>query len=180
LNCTMSLSGIIQVGLIVNSHGLKGEMKVLPQTDDPEIFHRLEELICLQGNERTIRPLTAAREAKNHWLIKLEGVKDIDAAKLLKGEALYTTEDQIRPLGEDEFFIHDLINAKVYSTDDCYLGTIFNYFEAGSQGVCEVQSEAGDFLFPASQEVMKEIKPNGDVIIQLIPELITLNRKKAK
>jgi 16S rRNA processing protein RimM len=176
----MDLEGIIQVGLIINSHGLKGELKVLPQTDDPEIFLQLEELIRIEGDKRTFHSLEGAREVKNHWLIKLEGISDIDAAKSLKGEALYTTEDQVRPLDEDEFYIHDLIEAKVYSTEGRFLGIICNYFDAGSQGVCEVKSESGAFLFPTSEEILKEIRPNGEVVIQLIPELINLNRNKAE
>ena len=176
----MSPEGIIQIGTIINSHGIKGEMKVIPETDDPDIFLRLEELILEHKSKRDIRKLIAAREVKGHWLIKLEGISDIDTAKTYRGRALYTTEDLVRPLGEDEFFIHDLVNSKVFSTDGQYLGTIVNYFDAGPQGICEVQSESDSFLFPTSDEILKEIRPQGEVVIQLIPELLTLNRNKAK
>ncbi len=152
----------------------------MPQTDDPGIFLRLDELIRVEDSGKIFHTLQNAREVKNHWLIKLEGISDIDEAKSLKGEALYTTEDQIRPLDEDEFFIHDLIDAEVFSTEGRHLGRIVNYFDAGTQGVCEVESESGSFLFPTSDEILKDVKPDGKVVIQLIPELITLNRKKAK
>jgi 16S rRNA processing protein RimM len=176
----MDLEGIIQIGAIANSHGTKGEMKVLPLTDEPEIFFRLEELIMIDSCSRTVHVLETVRPVKKHLLIKLEGINDIETAKSLKGRALFTTEDKVRPLDEDEFYIHDLIHSKVYSTDGQYLGTIVNYFDNGPQGICEVHSDTGGFLFPTSDEILKEVRKGGEVVIQLIPELLTLNQTKAK
>ncbi len=177
----MDLEGIIQIGAVVDSHGTKGDLKVLPLTDDPEIFHKLDQLILLLKNgEKKIYPLVGARGAKKFWLLKFAEITDMTTALLFKGAAIYTEEDNIRPLDEDEFFIHDLIDSKVYSTDDKYLGVITKYFEAGTQGVCEVQSEEDSFLFPTSQEVLVEVIPSEKVVINLIPELRDLNKPKTK
>ncbi len=172
--------GIRQIAAIINSHGIKGEVKVLPLTDDVDLFLELDELIVLRNGEREHLTLTGAREVKKQWLLKFEQINDIDEAIQYKGLALYTDESNLRPLDEDEFFVDDLLQAKVYSEDNQYLGTIVNYFDAGSQGVCEVKSEDDTFLFPTSAEILKEVIPPDRVIINLVPELRDLNKKKAK
>jgi 16S rRNA processing protein RimM len=177
----MDLEGIIQIGAVVTSHGVKGEMKVLPLTDDPDIFHELDQLILVQkSGERKSCTLVGARETKKFWLLKFAEIKDMTTALLFKGAAIYTEEDNIRPLDEDEFYIHDLMDTKVYSTEGKYLGVITNYFEAGSQVVCEVQAEEDSFLFPTSQEILVEVIPSEKVVINLVPELRDLNKPKSK
>lgn len=173
----MELEGIIQIGTVIKAHGIKGELKVLAQTDDPTIFLELDQLILIVGGKRQEYTLIGARVDRKHWLLKLKEVTDMTAAQQLKGAALYTKEENVRPLAEDEFFIHDLMKAKVYSTSNQFLGTIVNYFEVGTQGVCEVKSENDSFLFPVSQEVLIDVIPSEKVVINLIPELRDLNKR---
>ena len=173
----MDTEGIIQIGIIINTHGVRGELKFISQTDDPELLFGLEELIIANGDQRLRYPIVKIRETQKHWLLKLEGIDSMEKAAQLKGQGIFTEESSVKPLAEDEFFIHDLIDAKVYSTDNQFLGTIKNYFEVGAQGVCEVQADDGDFLFPTSAEVLQEVVPSQKVVIQLIPELIDLNKK---
>ncbi len=172
--------GIRQIAAVINTHGVKGELKVIPLTNDPEIFLRLDELIILKEDRREIYSLVRAREAKNHWLLKFDQIDDISEAIDLKGQALYTEESNLRPLDEEEFFVDDLINSRVYSLDDRYLGTIVNYFEAGPQGICEVKTESSTFLFPTSAEILKKIIPPDKVVINLVPGLEDLNKKSSK
>lgn len=172
--------GIRQIAAIINSHGIKGEVKVLPLTDDVDLFLELDELITLRNSEREYLTLIGARKVKNQWLLKFEQINDIDEALRFKGLPLYTEESNLKPLEDDEFFIDDLLQAKVYSEDNQYLGTIVNYFEAGPQGVCEVESEDDTFLFPTSAEILKEVIPPDRVVIHLVPELRDLNKKKVK
>ncbi len=172
----MDLEGIIQIGEIINSHGVKGEVKVIPLTDDQEIFSRVKQLILI-GNEKRVKyTIINARQVKNYWLIQFDEITDMTSAKMLKKYGIFVEEESIRPLADDEFFIHDLLNSKVYSTENQYLGVITDYFEAGPQGVCEVTLDGDSFLFPTSQEVLKEVIPPGKVIIHLIPDLREINK----
>lgn len=175
----MDLTGIIQIGTVVNSHGNKGELKVFPLTDEPEIFYELDRLIIIQEGRRKDLNLVRARESRNGWLLEFSEITDMDGALQHKGAGIFTEEENLRPLDEDEFFIHDLIHAKVYSTDNQFLGTIVNYFEAGPQGVCEVASETDSFLFPTSNEVLVSLIPGEKVVINLIPDLRDLNKRKS-
>lgn len=174
----MDVEGIIQIGTISKPHGVRGELKVFSQTDDPLLYEELEDVIIpVDGCQKKYR-IEKARDTQKHWLFKFEGVDTMDEAERLRGKGIYTEESHLKPLDEDEFFIHDLVGSKVYSVEDVYLGTITNYFEAGTQGVCEVESEKGDFLFPTSAEVLQEVIPPDKVIIQPVPELLDLNKKK--
>jgi len=148
----------------------------MPATADVNLIKRVDRLIIDEGERQHQFTVLRARPANTCWLIQFEEVCDIDAAKKLKGAGVWVDDCKLKPLDEDEFFIHDLIDAKVYSTKDEYLGVITGFFEAGNQGICEVTSEQGMFLFPASQEVLKEIMPGEKVIINLIPGLLDLNR----
>ena len=172
----MNLEGIRQIGKIFNSHGVKGEMKVAPYTSYPEIFHDLKEIFLIEGGERTAYRLESAREVKDHWLFRLEGVEDLDGAKRLRNVSIYAEEKELKPLAEDEFRVSDLMKNRVFSTDGEYLGVVENYFENGEHGICEVRDENGSFLFPTTKEVLKEIIPEEKIIIQLLPELRDLNR----
>lgn len=176
----MNLEGIIQIGTIINSHGTKGELKVLPTTDDPDIFLELDELTIVEDNQKVNYSIINARETKKCWLLTLDQIADMDSAKKLKGKGLFTEEINIRPLEEDEFFVHDLLGSTVYSTEEELLGKITDYFEAGSQGVCEVTTETGSFLFPTSAEILKEVVPPDKVVIHLVPDLLDLNRTNSK
>lgn len=174
----MTENDIIQIGIIINSHGVKGEVRVIPTTDEPELFLRLEEVIVKGENHEQVFSMAGAREVKNHWLILFDEVRNIESAKGLKNSGLFVPFDRVRPLEEDEFFIHDLMDSKVYSTEDEYLGIITGYFEAGPQGICEVTGNDDVFLFPTSAEILREVIPPDKVIIHLVPNLMELNRKK--
>jgi len=174
---SMRAEELTQIGEIVNSHGIKGELKILPFTEDENLFTRLGYLILLRNNEPQILDVISSRPFKNFWLVRLEGIADMTAAESLKGQAVFIEDEKLRPLDEDEFFIHDLMDVEVYSTDDEYLGVITKFFETGNQGVFEVTLNGEVFLFPASQEILKEIDPSKRVVIKLVPGLRELNKK---
>ncbi len=172
----MDLEGIIQIGKIVNSHGIKGEVKVIPLTEDLEIFENADQLIVLEKNQQKNFKVIRARQIKKNWLIQFAEIQDMTSAQQLKGQGIFIEEKSVKPLDEDEFFIHDLLESKVYSTDGQYLGIITHYFEAGPQGVCEVTHEDETFMFPTSHEVLKEVIPSDRVIIHLLPGLREVNK----
>lgn len=172
----MNLNNIRQVGRIFNSHGVKGEVKVAPYTSYPEIFENLDQVTLIRRSTKEIYTVLKARPVKDHWLFLLEGIDDMDKAKSMKDFDIYVSEEEILPLEEDEFLISDLMDAKVYSTDNEYLGTIFNYFDNGEHGICEVKKDNDKiFLFPTSKEVLINIEANTKVIINVLPEMLEIN-----
>ncbi len=172
----MNSADFTQIGTIINSHGVKGEVKVMPITEDGDLFLDSDQLIIDVDGRQHIYTVLSSRPAKHYWLIQFDEIRDMDAAKSLKGAGVCVEDTRLRPLEDNEYFIHDLIGAKVYSTESQYLGVVTGFFDVGSQGVCEVTDENGLFLFPASQEVLKEIEPGRKVVINLLPGLVDLNR----
>lgn len=164
------------IGTIVKSHGIRGEVKVMPITGDEALFLEQKQLIIDEGERQQLLTVVKSRPVQHYWLIQFDEVRDRDAAEAFRGAGVCVKDALLRPLDEDEYFIHDLIDAEVVSTDGQYLGVVTGYFEAGTQGVCEVTDETGMFLFPASKEVLREIDPGRRVVINLLPGLQELNR----
>ncbi len=172
----MNLNNIRQIGKIFNSHGVKGEVKVASYTSYPEIYASLGQVTLIGKETKQVYKVINTRPVKDHWLFKLEGVENMDQAKDLKGFDIYVSEDELIPLAEDEFLISDLIDAKVYSTENAYLGKVLNYFDNGEHGICEVKAENGKiFLFPTTKEVLIDIEANDKITINVLPELLELN-----
>jgi len=172
----MNDEGITQIGNIINSHGRKGEVKVYPLTNDSQIFYQKNLIIMIDDDKRIGVTVTHARPFKDLWLLKFNEIDTIEASKKLKGKGIYIEDHLLKPLEEDEFFVHDLVNSRVYSVEGRYLGIVTDYFEAGDQGVCEVTENESTFLFPATREVLKEIIPPDKIVIKLLPGLVELNR----
>jgi len=168
--------GFTRIGTIVKSHGIRGEVKVMPITDDETLLFEQEQLIIDEGNRQQVLTVDKSRWIGRCWLIQFQEIRDRDAADSLKGAGVCVEDGLLRPLADEEFFIHDLIGAEVVSTAGDYLGVVCGFFLAGTQGVCEVRAESGTFMFPASKEVLREIDPGRRVIVNLVPGLKELNR----
>ena len=102
----------IKIAKIVNAVGLRGEVKVYNYSDDRERFEDLDEII-VSGKQETVRKIQGVRYQGNMVILKLEGVNDRNAAEALKESDVYITEDDLRELPEDTFYVRDLIGMKV-------------------------------------------------------------------
>ncbi len=96
----MDLEGIIQIGQIVNSHGIKGEVKVIPLTEDLEIVENVDQLIIFESNQQKNLKVKKVRQVKKHWLILFAEVQDMTSALQLKGRGVFIEEDKVKPLME--------------------------------------------------------------------------------
>ena len=171
----MRLDGLIQIGTLFNAHGIKGEVKLSPLSEDTALISNLKEVTIQKKGETTTYNVLRSRPVKTYWLMQLVDINDMDQAKALKGAEVYVDESLLSPLEENEFFIHDLMDATVFSTDGEELGVIHGYFETGAQIILEVKGKH-PFIFPATDEILKEIiAEEKKVIIQIIPGLLDLN-----
>ena len=171
--------GLTQIGRITSAHGIRGEVKVFLTSEDTSLFAGLEE-VWLMDREKPVRyQVDQVRPQKGQWILKIQGIEDRNQAEELKNLGLWVPDEWLKPLEEGEFFIHELIGAQVFDRAGNLLGQIEHYFEPGPHVVFEVKSEAGDFLFPATDEGLKEILPEQKrVIIEPLPGLLELNRNQ--
>ena len=138
----------IEIGQIVNTNGLKGVVKVNPFTDDISKFEDLKYVYIQLKNELKKVKIEQVRYNKNQVLLKLEG----------RNFYLKTEKESQEDLGEDTYYIVDLIGLDVYSDKNEYLGKIEDVFPTGSNDVYVVKDNLGkQILIPAIADVVKEV-----------------------
>ena len=164
----------IEIGQIVNTNGLKGVVKVNPFTDDISKFEDLKYVYIQLKNELRKVKIEQVRYNKNQVLLKLEGIDSIEEAEKYRNFYLKTEKESQEDLGEDTYYIVDLIGLDVYSDKNEYLGKIEDVFPTGSNDVYVVKDNLGkQILIPAIADVVKEVDlKNKKMTINLIPGLI--------
>ncbi|GAB6088263.1 ribosome maturation factor RimM [Alkaliphilus crotonatoxidans] len=140
----------LRVGQIVNTHGIKGALKVLPLTDYPERFEELE-WVYIEGRQEKYY-FEKIQYQNNTVLITFKGLNDINQVEGFKGKYLVIDSSQRRELPEDTYYIADLIGLEVYTVEGVYLGKIKEILQAGSNEVYVIQHEDKEVLIPAVKE----------------------------
>ncbi len=164
----------IEIGQIVNTNGLKGIVKVNPFTDDISKFEDLKYIYIQLKSELKKVKIEQVRYNKNQVLLKLEGIDSIEEAEKYRNFYLKTEKKSQEELGEDTYYIVDLIGIDVYSNNDEHLGKIEDVFPTGSNDVYVVKDNLGkQILVPAIAEVVKKVDlKNKKMVIKVIPGLI--------
>lgn len=143
------------IGQILSPWGVKGEVKVEIITDFPDRFALLEQVYL--GEKRIPYKLEKSRRYKRWVLLKFAGVDDRSTAEALRGLYIEIPIDQAMPLGEDEFYEHQIIGLEVWTTEGQYLGYVTEVIFTGSNEVYVVENETEEILIPALKEVVPEI-----------------------
>lgn len=148
-------NSLIEVGKIVNTHGINGEVKVTPWCDDINIFLDFKTLY-LENNEKL--EIKNARINKNVVILKLIGFNNINEVLNLMQKTVYVEQDYF-VLDDNTFFIKDLIGLTVFDADDenVVYGKIFDITQAGGNDVYYIKDESGkEYLIPAIADVVIE------------------------
>ena len=107
----------LQVGVISSTHGLRGEVKVFPTTDDAARFHTLKNVVLDTGREKLDLEIQSVRFFKQFVIVKFKGIDNINDIEKYKGKSLFVTRENAVELEEDEYYIGDLIGMEVYTDD---------------------------------------------------------------
>ncbi|MBP7175192.1 MAG: 16S rRNA processing protein RimM [Thermoclostridium sp.] len=160
----------LTVGNIVNTHGVNGELKVMPLTSDISRFDYLK-LIWLDINGKiTEHFVEKVRYHKDFVLLTLRGIDTMDKAAALKGCSVKVDRKHSRPLEDNEFFIADLIGCQVFE-NGVLLGTITDVLETGSNDVYVTEGEKyGEILIPALEQVVRRVDVEKQQIDVVLPE----------
>ena len=164
---------LYQVGAITQTHGVRGEVKVFPLTDDVMRFKNMKDLILDTGREQITLEVTSARPQKNLVILKFKGYDSINDVEKYKGAKLYVTKENRVACDEDEYFIADLIGLTVVTDDGSVLGTLTDVLQTGANDVYVVHLEAGkEVLIPAIKDCIKEVDvENGKMVVHLLKGL---------
>ncbi len=144
----------LEIGQIVNTHGLRGDLKVMPWCDDPEIFDELAYVI-IDGEEFDIEK---SRMQKNMVLLKLAGIDDINDAEKYRNKILTVPREELGDLPEGTYYICDLLGCCVTTDQGRELGKIRDIIKTGSNDVYVVEDEGGkQVLIPVINEVVLSV-----------------------
>ncbi len=150
-----------KVGIITSTHGLKGEVKVFPTTDDVKRFKRLKRVTLDTGKARdagTVLEIESVKFFKQFAILKFKGIDSIeDVERYRRASLLVPRSDAVR-LGKDEYFVADLIGLKVRDEDGTEIGTLRDVIETGANDVYAIDLHDGrELLLPAIRQCVLEV-----------------------
>ena len=163
-----------EIGQIVNTSGLKGEIKIKPFTDDIKKFNNLKTIYVSIKKELKEFEIEHVRFSKNMVFLKLKGIDTIEEAENYRNLYLKIKRDKDEKLEEGVYYVVDLIGCTVYTDDNQELGKVEDVFSTGSNDVYVVKDELGkQVLLPAIKEVIKSVDiENKKIIVHLLEGLV--------
>lgn len=165
---------LLQVGAISSTHGVRGEVKVFPMTDDVRRFKKCRELILDTGKGTKTLEIEGVKFFKQFVILKFKGYDSINEIEAYKGKALYVTRENAVKLKKDEYFIADLIGLTVSDEDGNKVGILKDVIETGANDVYCVEAEDGkEILLPAIKECILNVDvENGQMQVHMMPGLL--------
>ena len=167
------MENLLEIGKIVNTHGLRGEVKVVPWTDSPDDFYDVSYAYIKNKNEYKKLTIDGVKFQKNNVIVKFKEYNDINEILPFKNAVLYADRNDLGELPEGVYYIVDLIGLKVYTEDDEYIGEIADVFNAGASDIYDVKREGKkNLLLPVIDEVVKSVDiENGRVTVNVMDGL---------
>ena len=170
------MEDMLRVGVISSTHGVRGEVKVFPTTDDPARFEELETVLLDTGKEKLELEIAGVKIKKNMVILKFKGYDSINDVERYRGRDLWITREQAVPLGEDENFVADLIGLAVVTDGGETLGTMKDVMFTGANDVYVVERENGkELLLPAIKDCILDVDlENGVMTVHVLDGLLDL------
>lgn len=155
----------LEIGKIVSTHGIKGEVRVQAWCDDNEFLTEFERLYFEKG--KTEVEVESARVHKNVVVMKLKGIDDMNAAQAVRNKILYMNREDVE-LDEDSYFIQDLLGMTVkdFENQELVYGELVDVTETGANDVYHIKDAAGKVtLIPAIPDVIRETRIEEDIML---------------
>ncbi|SHJ97297.1 ribosome maturation factor RimM [Hespellia stercorisuis] len=165
---------LLQVGAISSTHGIRGEVKVFPMTDDPKRYQTLKEVILDTGKEQLTLEIEGVKFFKQFVIVKFKGIDNINDIEKYKGCSLYVHRKDAVKLKKDEYFIADLIGMKVVTDEEEAFGELTDVLETGANEVYVIQTEKyGEVLVPAIRQCILDVDMETNIMrIHLLDGLL--------
>ena len=153
------MEDLFRVGVIANTHGIRGEW--------------LKEVLLDTGKEKLPLEISRVRFFKNLVIVKFKGIDNINDIEKYKGSDLFVTRENAVPLEEDEYYIADIIGAAVYTEDGEEFGILKDLLETGANLVYVIGHEGKDVLVPAIPDCVKDVDVEGKkIVVHILPGLM--------
>lgn len=143
----------LQVGVISSTHGIRGEVKVFPTTDDPSRYKKLKKVYLDTGKELLALEIQGVKFFKQFVIVKFKGIDNINDIEMYKGKSLFVDRKDAVPLKKDEYYIADMVGITVFTEDGEEFGILKDVMETGANDVYIIDSkEHGEVLVPAIKQ----------------------------
>ncbi len=160
----------LEVGKIINTHGLRGEVKVVTWTDSPEVFEELSYVVAKMHGEEVRLDVSGVKYQKNNIIVKFAQFDSIEKAEQYKNAVLLASRDELGELPEGVYYIADLIGCSVFA-DGEKIGVLADVFSTGSNDVYDIKREGRkNLLVPIIEGVLKSVDIENKEIVIKIPE----------
>jgi 16S rRNA processing protein RimM len=168
------MDNLLRVGVISSTHGLKGEVKVFPTTDDVTRFKSLKNVMMDTGSGHMNLEIQGVKFFKNMVILKFKEFDSINEVEKYKGKDLLIKRDQAVTLGPDENFIFELIGLRVVLEDGTEFGTLTDVIKTGANDVYEVKTKEGkEVLLPAIKQCVLGVDlEEGTVTVHIMDGLL--------
>lgn len=165
---------LLQVGVISSTHGVRGEVKVFPTTDDVKRFKKLKNVILDTGREHLSLEVESVKFFKQFAIVKFKGIDNINDIEKYKGKSLLVDREHAVKLKKDEYFIADMIGLRVITDDGEEFGTLKDVLETGANDVYIIDSvKHGEVLIPAIKQCVLDVDiENNKMVIHLMEGLV--------
>ncbi|RED65995.1 ribosome maturation factor RimM [Cohnella lupini] len=173
----MSEERLLNIGKVVNTHGIKGEIKVWPQTDFPEVrFKPGNKLLMFppdSGQPLTVE-IVASREQKKMYVLQIKGFDNINQVEKYKGWELKVPETDRVPLPEGEYYVRDIVGCAVETDEGEQLGTVTDILSPGANDIWVVKMPKGkELLLPVIDDVVLNVDIAGrKITVHLLEGLL--------
>ncbi len=152
------MEDMLKVGILSSTHGVHGEMKVFPTTDDVRRFKKLKEVMLLKGSEYLPLEIEGVKFFKQFVIIKFKGYDSINDIEKYKGMDIYVTRENAVPLKKDEYFMADLLGVRVTDDEGRELGELTDVLQTGANDVYVIKLDVGgELLLPAIKQCILDV-----------------------
>ena len=167
---------LLRVGVITSTHGVRGEVKVFPTTDDMNRFKKLKTVILDAGKEQKTLEIEQVKFFKNMVILKFKGFDNIHDVEMWRQKDLLITREQAVKLSPDENFIVDLIGLAVMTDEGEKLGEMVDVLQTGANDVYVVKTGSGkEVLLPAIKDCILNVDlEKGEMLVHVLDGLLDL------
>lgn len=170
------MDNLLRVGVVTTTHGVRGEVKVFPTTDDMHRFESLKNVILDLGKEQRSLEIEQVKFFKNMVILKFKGLDNMNDVEAFRQKDLLINREQAVELGPDENFIADLIGLSVVTDEGTILGTLEDVLQTGANDVyCVKTGEGKELLLPAIKECVLNVDlEKQEILVHILDGLLDL------
>lgn len=160
----------IKIAQVLNTHGVRGEVKAVPLSDFAERYYSLKDVYVERNNSFQVCTVQSVRWNKNNLLIKFEGIDNPEQAALLKNKYLMIDIEDTVPLPEDNYYLFEIVGLDVFDEDGNKLGKIQDVLQTSANDVYVVQGDNDkEILIPALKKLVRSIDIEKNTMIVELP-----------